>query len=84
MELGQLFGKVLKQKVNVIQLAPEKYKKEYFNSDVILFRASSDSILTKKELDTLLSLYPGLTLAKLGDYLNNPDDPMLKTFFKQS
>ena len=83
-ELGQLFGKVLKQKVNVIQLAPEKYKKEYFNSDVILFRASSDSILTKKELDTLLSLYPGLTLAKLGDYLNNPDDPMLKTFFKQS
>jgi hypothetical protein len=84
MELGQLFGKVLKQKVNVIQLAPDKYKKEYFNSDVILFRASSDSILTKKELDTLLSLYPGLTLAKLGDYLNNPDDPMLKTFFKQS
>ena len=84
MELGQLFGTVLKQKVNVIQFAPEKYKKEYFNSDVILFRASSDSVLTKKELDNLYSLYPGLTLAKLGDYLNNPDDPMLKTFFKQS
>lgn len=84
MELGQLFGKVLKQKVNVIQLAPEKYKKEYFNSDVILFRASSDSVLTKKELDTLYSLYPGLVLAKLGDYLDNPDDPMLKTFFKKS
>ena len=84
MELGQLFGKLLKQKVNVIQLEPEKYKKEYFNSDVILFRASSDSVLTKKELDNLLSFYPGLTLAKLGDYLNNPDDPMLKTFFKKS
>ena len=82
-ELGQLFGKVLKQQVNVIQLAPEKFKKEYFNSDVILFRASSDSILTKKELDNLFSLYPGLVLAKLEDYLNNPDDPMLKTFFKQ-
>jgi len=84
MELGQLFGKLLKQKVNVIQLEPEKYKKEYFNSDVILFRASSDSVLTKKELDNLLSFYPGLTLSKLGDYLNNPDDPMLKTFFKKS
>jgi uncharacterized protein YbjT (DUF2867 family) len=84
MELGQVFGKVLKQKVNVIQLAPEKYKKEYFNSDVILFRASSDSVLTQKELDNLYSLYPGLVPAKLGDYLNNPDDPMLKTFFKQA
>ncbi len=84
MELGQLFGKLLKQKVNVIQLEPEKYKKEYFNSDVILFRASSDSVLTKKELDNLVSFYPGLTLSKLGDYLNNPDDPMLKTFFKGS
>jgi uncharacterized protein YbjT (DUF2867 family) len=83
-ELGQLFGKVLKQPVNVIQLAPEKYKKEYFNSDVILFRASSDSVLTTKELDALYSLYPGLSLAKLGDYLDNPDDPMLKTFFKKS
>lgn len=84
MELGQLFGKVLKQPVQVIQLAPEKYKKEYFNSDVILFRASSDSVLTKKELDGLYSLYPGLEMAKLGDYLNNPEDPMLKTFFKKS
>lgn len=83
-ELGQLFGKVLRQQVNVIQLAPDKFKKEYFNSDVILFRASSDSVLTKKELDNLFSLYPGLTLSKLDDYLNNPDDPMLKTFFKQS
>jgi uncharacterized protein YbjT (DUF2867 family) len=84
MELGQLFGRILKQKVNVIQLAPEKYKKEYFNSDVILFRASSDSVLTKKELDNLYSLYPGLVMVTLEDYLNNPEDPMLKTFFKKS
>lgn len=84
MELGQLFGTVLKQPVNVIQLAPEKYKKEYFNSDVILFRASSNSVLTQKELDNLFSYYPGLALSKLGDYLNNPNDPMLKTFFKES
>ncbi len=58
--------------------------KEYFNSDVILFRATSDSILTKKELDNLVSLYPGLNLTKLADYLNNPDDPMLKTFFQKA
>jgi uncharacterized protein YbjT (DUF2867 family) len=84
MAMGQLFGRILKQNVNVIQLAPEKYKKEYFNSDVILFRASSDSVLTKKELDDLYALYPGLVMSKLEDYLNNPEDPMLKNFFKKS
>ena len=82
-DLGALFGKVLKKEISIIRLAPEKFKKEYFNSDVILFRATSDSILTKKELDTLIGLYPGLKLKKLGAYLDNPDDPMLKTFFQK-
>jgi uncharacterized protein YbjT (DUF2867 family) len=83
-DLGALFGKVLKKEIAIIRLAPEKFKKEYFNSDVILFRATSDSILAKKELDTLIELYPGLKLKKLGEYLNNPDDPMLKTFFQEN
>lgn len=83
-DLGALFGKVLKKEIAVIRLAPEKFKKEYFNSDVILFRATSDSILTKKELDTLIRLYPGLKIKKLGAYLDNPDDPMLKTFFHEN
>jgi uncharacterized protein YbjT (DUF2867 family) len=83
-DLGALFGKVLKKEIAVIRLAPEKFKKEYFNSDVILFRATSDSILTKKELDTLIGLYPGLKLKKLGSYLDNPDDPMLQTFFQEN
>ena len=82
-ELGKLFGKVLKKEVEIIRLAPDHYKREYFNSDVILFRATSDSILTKKELDTLLAAFPGLSLGKLGDYLNNPSDPMLKAFFQK-
>ncbi len=83
-ELGKLFGKVLKKEVEIIRLAPDHYKREYFNSDVILFRATSDSILTKKELDTLLAAFPGLSLGKLGDYLNNPSDPMLKAFFQKA
>jgi len=82
-ELATLFGKVLKKEVEPIHLAPDKFKKEYFNSDVILFRATSDSILTKKELDTLHTIYPGLKLKKLEEYLNNPDDPMLKAFFQK-
>jgi hypothetical protein len=40
--------------------------------------------LTKKELDTLIGLYPGLKLKTLGAYLDNPDDPMLKTFFHKN
>ena len=81
-ELGTVFGKVLNKEVKPIRLSPEQFKKEYFNSDVILFRAQSDSILTKKEVDTIESTYPGITLKKLEDYLNNPNDPMLKAFFK--
>ena len=80
-ELGLLFGKIMKKDVKVISLAPERYKREYFNSEVILFRATSDSILTAKELKDLTSSFPGLKLQKLEDYLNNPDDPMLKSFF---
>jgi uncharacterized protein YbjT (DUF2867 family) len=83
-DLGKLFGKVLKKEINIIRLAPDKFKKEYFNSDVILFRARSDSILTQKELDALKALYPGIKLHKLGDYLNNPNDPMLKNFFEKN
>ncbi len=64
-ELGKVFGSVLQTEVNVIHLAPEKYKKEYFNSDLILFRATSDSILTKEELSALLGMYPGIELKKL-------------------
>jgi len=82
-DLGKLFAKVLKKGVEIISLAPDKYKKEYFNSDVILFRATSNSILTKGELDTMKAIYPGLKLKKLEDYLNNPDDPMLKAFFQK-
>jgi uncharacterized protein YbjT (DUF2867 family) len=83
-ELGKLFGRVLKKEVEIIRLAPERYKKEYFNSDVILFRATSDSILSKKELDNIKAIYPGLNLKRLKDYLNNPDDPMLKSFFQKA
>ena len=83
-ELGKLFERVLKKEVKIISLAPGKYKKEYFNSDVILFRATSDSILTKKEFDNMKALYPKLTLKRLEDYLNNPEDPMLKAFFQKS
>ena len=83
-DLGALFGKVLKKEIAVIRLAPDKFKKEYFNSEVILFRATSDSVLTKKEFDALKGFYPGLTLKKLENYLDNPDDPMLKTFFQQN
>jgi uncharacterized protein YbjT (DUF2867 family) len=83
-DLGKLFGKVLKKEINIIRLAPDKFKKEYFNSDVILFRARSNSILTQKELHTLKAIFPGLKLQKLGDYLNNPNDPMLKNFFEKN
>ena len=83
-DLAKLFEKVLKKEVKIITLAPDHYKKEYFNSDVLLFRVTSDSILTKKELDTLKAAFPGLNLQKLGDYLNNPSDPMLKAFFQKS
>ena len=83
-DLAKLFEKVLKKEVNIITLAPDHYKKEYFNSDVLLFRVTSDSILTKKELDTLKAAFPGLNLQKLEDYLNNPSDPMLKAFFQKS
>ena len=83
-DLAKLFEKVLKKEVKIITLAPDHYKKEYFNSDVLLFRVTSDSILTKKELDTLKAIFPGLNLQKLGDYLNNPSDPMLKAFFQKS
>lgn len=82
-DLAELFEKVLKKEVKIITLAPDHYKKEYFNSDVLLFRVTSDSILTKKELDTLKAIFPGLNLQKLGDYLNNPSDPMLKAFFQK-
>jgi uncharacterized protein YbjT (DUF2867 family) len=80
--LGKVFSTVLrKDDASAISLSPEKYKKEYFNSDLILFRATSDSVLTKKELDTLYAIYPGIELKRLEPYLNNPDDPMLKSFF---
>jgi hypothetical protein len=51
---------------------------------VILFRATSDSVLSKKELDTTKAVYPGLNLEKLEGYLNNPGDPMLKAFFQKA
>lgn len=82
-ELGILFGKVLKKEPEIIQLAPEKYKKEYFNSDLILFRATSDSILTDQELENISVIFPGIKLIRLEDYLNNPDDPMLQSYFKK-
>jgi len=81
--LAKVFSTVLRKESPAISLTPEKYKKEYFNSDLILFRATSDSVLTKQELDLLHDLYPGIELKKLGDYLNNPDDPMLKNFFNR-
>ncbi len=83
-DLGKLFAKLLKKDVEIIKLAPDKFKKEYFNSEVILFRASSDSILTDKELKDLKNIFSGLELKRLEDYLNNPDDPMLKSFFEKS
>lgn len=82
-DLANVFSIVLRKDSPPIRLSPEKYKKEYFNSDLILFRATSDSILTKKELDTLYAVYPGIELKRLEPYLNNPDDPMLKSFFSR-
>ena len=65
LQLGKVFGNVLHSEVNVIHLAPEKYKKEYFNSDLILFRATSDSILTKEELSACLACIRALSLKNL-------------------
>jgi len=81
--LAKVFSMVLRKESPAISLTPEKYKKEYFNSDLILFRATSDSVLTRQELDLLYDLYPGIELKKLGDYLDNPNDPMLKNFFSR-
>jgi nucleoside-diphosphate-sugar epimerase len=77
-ELGELFGTVLKKDVNVISLTAEQFKKQYFNSDVIVYRVTSDSVLPEGDLEKLKEIYPGLELKRLADYLNNPDDPMLK------
>jgi len=81
--LADVFAKVLQKEVKPISLNPAQFKKEYFNSDVVLFRATSDSILTEEDLKKQQEIYPGLELLRLEDYLNNPDDPMLKAYFKK-
>lgn len=81
--LAEVFGRVLKKEVKPISLKPAQFKKEYFNSDVVLFRATSDSILEKGDLEKLQKIYPDLELQRLEDYLNNPNDPMLKAYFKK-
>lgn len=82
-ELAEVFGRVLKKEVKPVSLAPAVFKKEYFNSDVVLFRATSDSILAPGDFEKQQEMYPCLELTRLEDYLNNPDDPMLKAYFKK-
>jgi|GEM_PF-556294 len=81
--LAEVFGKVLKKEVKPVSLSPAVFKKEYFNSDVVLFRATSDSVLAEGDLEKQQEIFPWLELTRLEDYLNNPDDPMLKAYFKK-
>ncbi len=81
--LAEVFGRVLKKAVKPVSLTPAQFKKEYFNSDVVLFRATSDSILPEGALEKQQEVFPGLELERLEDYLNNPEDPMLKAYFKK-
>jgi uncharacterized protein YbjT (DUF2867 family) len=81
--LAEVFGRVLKKEVKPVSLSPALFKKEYFNSDVVLFRATSDSVLAEGDMEKQQELYPCLELTRLEDYLNNPDDPMLKAYFKK-
>ncbi len=81
--LAEVFGRVLKKEVKPVSLSPALFKKEYFNSDVVLFRATSDSVLAQGDLEKQQEIYPCLELTRLEDYLNNPDDPMLKAYFKK-
>ena len=82
-DLQTYSGKFFKKEVKPISTNPVQFKKEYFNSDVVLFRATSDSILAEGDLEKRQEIYPGLELLRLEDYLNNPDDPMLKAYFKK-
>lgn len=82
-DLAKLFGKILKKDVQITSMTPLQFKKEFFNSDVILFRVTSDSILEKAELARQKEIYQGIELERLGDYLNNADDPMLKAYFQK-
>jgi uncharacterized protein YbjT (DUF2867 family) len=81
--LAEVFGRVLKKEVKPVSLSPAVFKKEYFNSDVVLFRATSDSVLAPGDLEMQQEIFPWLELTRLEDYLNNPDDPMLKAYFKK-
>jgi uncharacterized protein YbjT (DUF2867 family) len=81
--LAEVFGKVLKKEVKPVSLSPALFKKEYFNSDVVLFRATSDSVLAPGDLEKQQEIFPCLELTRLEDYLNNPDDPMLKAYFNK-
>ena len=81
--LAEVFAKILQKEVKPVSLNPAQFKKEYFNSDVVLFRATSDSILAQGDLEKQKEVFPGLELLRLADYLNNPDDPMLKAYFKK-
>ncbi|MBI5376840.1 MAG: NAD(P)H-binding protein [Candidatus Schekmanbacteria bacterium] len=82
-ELAKVFSKIIKKEITPISLTPEEYKKTYFNSDLMLFRAVTDSVLSKTEMETLKGVYPYLKLTRLEDYLNNPDDPVLKEYFQK-
>ena len=82
-ELAEVFGRVLKKEVKPVSLTPALFKKEYFNSDVVLFRATSDSVLAPGDIEKQQEMYPCLELTRLEDYLNNPDDPMLQAYFKK-
>ncbi len=81
-EIAGVFSRVLKKEVTPVSLTPAQFKKEYFNSDVVLFRATSDSILEEEGLEKMQKIFPCLELSRMEDYLNNPDDPMLKAYFK--
>jgi hypothetical protein len=69
--------------VKPVSLNPAQFKKEYFNSDVVLFRATSDSILAQGDMEKQQEIFPCLELLRLEDYLNNPNDPMLIAYFKK-
>ena len=82
-ELAKVFSKIIKKEITPVSMTPEEYKKAYFNSDLMVFRAVTDSFLDKAEMATLQQIYPFVKLSRLEDYLNNPDDPILKEYFNK-
>jgi len=81
-QFADVFGRLLHETVTPLSMTPEQYKKAVFNSDLLLFRALSDSVLSDAEMETLRRVYPEIRLRCLEDYLNSLNDPRLQDYFK--